>query len=123
VEIAGNSPPPAPKYPVGGDQPKVNAGSPTYPLDVSAALSSDRKSMTIAVVNPTESVQTMDVAIKGIELRGNGRVWRMTGTDLNAITALTRHEVHVTETPLSAMPASIQAEPISIALYQFETRP
>ncbi|HKV38412.1 MAG TPA: alpha-N-arabinofuranosidase, partial [Blastocatellia bacterium] len=33
LEVGGNSPPPPPKYPVGGDQPRVNAGSPTYPVD------------------------------------------------------------------------------------------
>ncbi len=31
VEVDGNSPPPAPKYPVGGDQPKVNARQPHLP--------------------------------------------------------------------------------------------
>src|SRR5690606_18231194 len=30
VEVTGNAPPPPPKYAVGGDQPKVNAGSPTF---------------------------------------------------------------------------------------------
>ena len=55
VEVTGNSPQPLPRYPVGGDQPKVNAGSDTYPLDVIAAWSSDRKTLTVAVVNPTES--------------------------------------------------------------------
>jgi alpha-L-arabinofuranosidase len=48
IEVTGNSPPP-PKYPVGVDQPRVNAGSPAYPLDVSAAL----------MGWPTESVQRL----------------------------------------------------------------
>ncbi len=43
VEVGGNSPVPPPLYPVGADQPKVNAGSPTYPVDVSAALTARRK--------------------------------------------------------------------------------
>ena len=37
--------------------PHVNAGSPTYPLDVAAALSADGKTLTVAVVNPTEAPQ------------------------------------------------------------------
>src|SRR5690625_7713468 len=44
VEVSGNSPTPKPKYPIGGDQPTVNTGGDTYPLDVSAALR-DRKSV------------------------------------------------------------------------------
>ena len=77
LDVDGNSPQPPPKYPVGGDQPKVNAGSATYPLDVAAALSSDRKTLTVAVVNPTESEQQLDISIRGVELEVKGRLWRM----------------------------------------------
>ena len=38
VALTGNSSQPAPLYPIGGDQPKTNSGSPTYPLDMFAAL-------------------------------------------------------------------------------------
>jgi alpha-N-arabinofuranosidase len=55
IEVAGDPPQHPPKWPVGGDQPAVNAGSPTYPLDVVAAFTSDRKFLTVAVVNPTPS--------------------------------------------------------------------
>ncbi len=57
VALSGNSPQPAPKYPIAGDQPKTHPGSPTYPLDMFAALTPDRKYLTIAVVNATESEQ------------------------------------------------------------------
>src|ERR1035437_6685802 len=73
VEVGGNSPPPAPLYPVGADQPKVNAGSPTYPVDVSAALTSDGKFLTVAVINANESAQAFDLGIRGIALSGKGR--------------------------------------------------
>ena len=74
VEVSGSSPQPAPRYPVGGDQPKVNAGGDTYPLDISAALSSDRKSLTLAVVNPTESAQNLEVSFKGMEVSGKAHL-------------------------------------------------
>ena len=122
LEVDGNSPPPAPKYPVGGDQPKVNAGSPTYPVDVSAAFTSDGKFLTIAVVNPTESARELDLNIKGVELRGKGRRWRLTGSNIDAAAGLSRHEVQVVETPLSEVPKALQAAPISIDLYEFEKR-
>ena len=42
LPVAGNSPQPDPKYPPAPDQPKTSSGSPTYPLDVIAALTPDR---------------------------------------------------------------------------------
>ena len=122
VEVDGNSPPPPPKYPVGGDQPRVNAGSPTWPLDVSAALTSDGKFLTLAVVNPTESAQALDLKITGVDLRGKSRVWRLAGPGLEALTGLSRHEVQVVESPVGEVPATLQCAPISIDLYQFERR-
>jgi alpha-N-arabinofuranosidase len=122
VEVGGNSPPPAPKYPVGGDQPRQNAGSPTYPLDVSAALSSDRKFLTIAVINPSETAQVADLALAGIDLQGKGRVWRMTGGGLDSMTGLTRREVQVNESPVDGVPKTIRVEPFSISLYELERR-
>ena len=122
VEIDGNSPPPPPKYPVGGDQPKVNAGSPTYPVDMSAAFTSDGKFLTVAIVNPTESAQPVDLAVKGADLRGRGRVWHMTGPGLEAATGLRRHEVQVAEAQVSEVPKTIKIAPLSIDLYEFERR-
>ena len=122
VEVGGNSPPPPPKYPVGGDQPRVNAGSPTYPLDVSGALTSDGRFLTLAVVNPTETTQELDLTIQGVDLRDNGRRWRMTGPKIDAATGLSRHEVQVVETSVGAAPKTLQVAPISIDLYEFEKR-
>ena len=51
VEVTGDSPPRKPVFPTGGDQPAVNSGSDTYPLDASTALSEDRKTLAIAVLN------------------------------------------------------------------------
>lgn len=122
VEVAGNSPPPAPKYPVGGDQPQVNAGSPTYPVDVSAALTSDGRFLTLAVVNPSESIQKLDLAIQGVDLRGKVRHWRLTGPALDSATGLTRHEVQVVEMPLGEVPRTLEIAPLSIDLYEIERR-
>lgn len=122
LEVDGNSPPPAPKYPVGGDQPKVNAGSPTYPLDVSAALSSDGRLLTVAVINPTEAAQKLELTIKGVDLRGKGRLWRLTGPGLDARAGLSSHDVQVVETPLGEVPKTLQVAPICIEIYEFERR-
>lgn len=72
MDVRGDSPIHPPKYPDGGDQPRVNAGSPTYPLDVFAALSSDGKRLTVAALNPTESTQDLDLSFQGVEVRAGG---------------------------------------------------
>jgi alpha-L-arabinofuranosidase len=123
VSVVGNSPPPPPSAGASGRLPKVHAGSATYPLDVSAALSADGRLLTIAIVNPTESAQDLDLTIQGVQLRGKGRTWRLTGPNLTAMTGLERKEVQVTEAPVSAMPGTLRVAPISIEMYEFERAP
>jgi alpha-N-arabinofuranosidase len=120
VQVDGNSPVPAPLYPVGADQPRVNAGSPTYPVDVVAALTSDGKSLTLAIINANESPQELDLSFKGITLNGKGRMWRMSGDNLNAATGLGRNEVRITEAPVSGTIKALTVAPISITIYEFE---
>ncbi len=120
VAVDGNSPVPAPLYPVGADQPKRNAGSPTYPVDVTAALSSDGKALTIAVINPTESSQNVALNVKGAALRGRGRLWRMTGPSLTASTGLNRQEVRVVESQINESPKTLELAPFSISVYELE---
>ena len=84
VEVTGNSPQPKPKDPPGGEQPAVHAGSDTFPLDVAAAWTADRKALTIAVVNPTETAQTLSLEIRGAALSGKGTLRRMAPQSLTA---------------------------------------
>jgi alpha-N-arabinofuranosidase len=85
-------------------------------------LTSDGKFLTLAVINPTESAQKLELTINGVDLRGKGRLWRLTGPGINAVTGLSRHEVQVVETPLGEVPKTLQAAPISVELYEFERR-
>ena len=60
VAVAGNSPQLPAKGVVAIDNSARPSGSPTYPLDVFAALSADRKTLSISVINPTETAQECD---------------------------------------------------------------
>ncbi len=123
VEVSGNSPPPPPQYPVGGDQPQVNAGSDNYPLDIVAALSPDRKVLTVAVLNPTESAQEVNVSFKGVDLQGKGGMWQMTGPDVSASNRLGRKpRVEIVETAVKEVPNRLKVPPISISLYELDVR-
>jgi len=120
VEVGGNSPAPAPAAAARGRLPKEHGSSPTWPLDVSAALSADGKLLTIAVVNANESARDLDLTVRGAQLRGKGRMWRLTGPNLDARTGLDRKEVQVTETPVNEVPKTLRVAPISIEIYEFE---
>ena len=70
VEVAGNSPLHEVKGTVWVDKPKVSSGSDTYPWDAAASLTADKKTLTVAITNPTESEQQIDVAVKGVTVQG-----------------------------------------------------
>ena len=83
IEVLGNSPQPKPTDPPGGEQPLVNAGSETFPLDVVAAWTDDRRTLTVAVLNPTEVRHQIKLNITGAALSGNGVLWRLASTEEN----------------------------------------
>ena len=77
VDVSGNSPQPKVTDPVGGEQPAVNAGSATFPLDVVAAWTGDHRTLTVAVLNPTDLDQSLTLSIGGASLTGKGTLWRL----------------------------------------------
>lgn len=117
VEVAGESPQPKPTGPVGGEQPAVNAGSDTFPLDVVAAWTEDHKSLTIAVINPTETEQQLDLKIGNVSLSGQGTLWRMAPDKLDAITEVGKAEVVVESTPITAVPSIVRMPKHSVSIY------
>jgi alpha-N-arabinofuranosidase len=120
VEVSGDSPQPKPIYPAGGDQPEVNPGSNTYPLDVSAALSDDRRTLTFAVLNPSDSEQQLQLAITGVKLASQGHLWRMTPSSVDAtITVRQKPGVEVGEQELRSTPNPMAVPPFSVNIYSF----
>jgi alpha-N-arabinofuranosidase len=106
--------------PYSGDQPAVNPGSDTYPLDVSAALSEDRKTLAIAVLNPSDSEQTIKIAIKGAKLASAGKLWRMAPDSIDATVQVDKKpEVQVEEQTLAALPKTITVRPFSVSIYSY----
>jgi len=120
LEISGNWPQPAPKYAAGGDQPAESSGSPTYPLDMVAALSPDGKYLTLAVVNATETEQNFALNVDGAHLTGGGTRWLMTGGSLDAANHVGEPaQVEVKEIAMNSVPETITVAPISINIYRF----
>jgi alpha-N-arabinofuranosidase len=120
VQVSGDSPQPKPIYAVGGDQPAVNPGSDTYPLDVSAALSDDRRTLTFAVLNPSDSEQQLQLAIDGVKLASQGYLWRMAPSSVEAtISVGQKPGVALQEQALTSVPAAMAVPPFSVNIYSF----
>lgn len=120
VAVSGNSPQPAVTRWVGADQPAVNAGSPTYPLDLVAALTEDRKFLTVAVVNATEAAHQMDLNVTGVRLAGASTLWQMTADSLDAANHVGQPlAVDVKEIAIESVPQSLTVAPISVNIYRF----
>ncbi len=123
VQVTGNSPQKAVEGTVGVDKPKVSSGSPTYPMDVAAALTADHRKLAVAVVNPTETAHEMDFNIDGVELQGGGILRRIAAPNLDADNEPGKPpEVTIRETRLRERPASVTLPPLSISLYEFDVK-
>lgn len=110
----------APKYPPGGEEPKINAGSDTFPLDVAAAWSEDRQLLTVAVINPTQSDQKMQLRISGANVAG-GTLRRLGHPDLNYAAAPGQPSaVKIVEQRLAKMPRVVVLPRHSVSLYSLQ---
>ncbi|HET8656326.1 MAG TPA: hypothetical protein VFL93_12470 [Longimicrobiaceae bacterium] len=119
LAVTGSSPQPARTRPVGGETPVVNAGSPTYPLDVAAALSADGKTLTVSVVNPTETRRQLKLDLRGIAVSGAGRVWRMAPDSLLAANLVGQApQVRIEEVGANAS-GVLTIPAISVGVYAF----
>jgi alpha-L-arabinofuranosidase len=119
VAVSGNSPQPVPRYSIGGDPKKVDSGSPTYPLDVFAALSADRKFLAVAVVNATEQAQPLELNLSGRKVAGPATLWQVTGANLDAANRVGQPaQVELKESQVAAA-GPLTVAPISINVYRF----
>ncbi len=120
VKITGNSPQPAPQYPIGGDQPTINAGGDAYPLDMVAALTSDQKALTIAIVNPTETDQKITIQLSGVKTSGKIKHYMISGTSINARNIVGKKpQVTTSESDLDPTEILVVA-PATINIYRYE---
>ena len=111
VDVSGNSPQPKPNDPPGGEQPVVNAGSDTFPLDVVAAWTDDRRSLTVVVLNPTNVEQPLKLNITGAALSGKGTLWRLASTEANG------QGPRISDSPVDSIPDSLTLPRFSVSIY------
>lgn len=117
VDVSGNSPQPKPTDPPGGEQPVINAGSDTFPLDVVAARTHDRRTLTVAVLNPTNVEQPLKLGITGANLFGKGALWRL------ATTAENGQDPSISNSLLESLSAEFTVPRFSVNIYELATAP
>ncbi len=129
VAVDGNSPQPAIKGAIGVDTSAHPSGSPTYPLDVFAALSADRRKLVVSVVNPSETPQDCDLDLTGIQISGPARLWVLTAPAGAAEPPSGRGgpfgfgpPATMAESCLPEAPRTFTPPPTSISVYEFEVK-
>lgn len=103
------------------DVPTLPTGSATYPLDVLAALSPDRKTFYISVVNPTEEEQVLSPHITGVKLQDTGKLWQIAGASVDAANEPDKKPlVEIVERGGQKLTDPLHIPPISVNLYEFD---
>ena len=103
------------------DKGPTPTGSPTYPLDVLAAFSGDRKRFLLSVVNPTEERHSLVPTMRGVKLRGRGKLYQIAPPGVNAANEAGKEPVvKIVETEQAEVPEIVQSPPVSVSLYEFE---
>jgi alpha-N-arabinofuranosidase len=101
-----------------GTVPLAVAGD-AKPLDVAAALTEDGEALTVAVVNPTEQRQELKVDLQGVELTGNGTLWRIAHTDPEAYNDPGEEpNVVIDSAQITDISSDVSLPPLSISLYK-----
>lgn len=116
VAVAGNSPQPKPTEPFGGEQPAVNAGSETFPLDVVAAWTEDHRTLTVAILNPTDVEQSLKLDFAGATLTGQGSLWRLASSRADA------KEPAIVNSTVEGVPSALTMPRFSISIYELTAK-
>ncbi len=96
-------------------------GSPTYPLDVLAAYSADRKKFMISVVNPTEEAHSFTPKLSGVKLSAQGKLHQIAPPGLSSSNEAGKEPVvKIVESAQNGLPETIEVPPVSVSLYEFD---
>lgn len=92
----------------------------TGPLDVVAACTSDHKTLTIAIVNPTEQKYKLTIYLKGTQLTNTGKLWLIAHSNPMAYNEPGKKpQVAIEEKLFTGVSNKLSVAPLSISLYRF----
>lgn len=98
------------------------AASVDAPLDVAAAWTADRKTLTVAIVNPTPQKLDLPWRLSGAKLTGSGTRWQIAGKDPMAYNDPDKgSQVVIEEGRVSGVRNELGVAPYSVTLYALQT--
>ena len=96
-------------------------GSPTYPLDILAAFSGDRKKFLLSVVNSTEEGHSFALKIDGVKLRDRGKLYLIAPPSVNSTNEAGKEPaVKIVESAQDRLPETMLIPAVSVSLYEFD---
>jgi len=100
----------------------VKISGQSEPLDIMAAWKEDRKTLTVAVINPTAEKQALAVSLQGLTGFRTERVFRISGPNEKAknVPGL-EPEVKIEQIKEEFRPGRLTLPPLSITLYELKT--
>lgn len=102
-----------------GDVPLAVTGSyGDASLDVAAALADDGRALTVGIVNPNESAQTVQLNVDGATVGRSATVWRITGPEPTAVNTADNQPVAIQEEQGVPFGKSLTVPPYSVSLYR-----
>ncbi len=101
----------------------VETTSDSDSIDVSAALTKDRKALTLSIVNPTDKELQLALDIKGVELTGTGKLRFIANSDPQAHNDPDQApKVVIEEKQLADVSSSLTVPRLSISLYTLQAK-
>jgi alpha-N-arabinofuranosidase len=98
----------------------ILAGNDTFPMDAAAARKTERKSLIVAVINPTESAQLLNLQIRRASLSGKRALRRSAPQSLTATVGIGQEPgVKTDKQSLRVPPANRTFAPFSANIYEF----
>ncbi len=89
------------------------------PLDISAALTADKKALTIAVVNPTKDAAQLKLNLGSLKLAGQAQTWLIAGEDPMACNQPGEpRKVDIQEAGATDLGGVVSVQPLSITLWK-----
>jgi len=101
----------------------VAVGEMEGPLDISAALTKDKKYLTVAIVNPTYDTYKLDLNIHGVTTSAKADTWLITGDDPGAYNNPGETpNVAIEEPEDTDLAETVTVSPLSIKLYKVRVK-
>jgi alpha-N-arabinofuranosidase len=101
-----------------GDLP-IPLENPAAPVDICAALTSDKKALTVSVINPTADTFSFKMNLKAARMTGLGRTWMITGAAPLAFNQPgEKRQVDLRESPQANLSGTVTVPACSITLFR-----